>query len=79
MLDHLGETEAGSRLEQAVADVSAACKRHQKFWGAPGLSVENIQHLRTYGAQLVAHGGDYEAMLAMLRQAAKELDTLYAS
>ncbi|MEZ6088891.1 MAG: aldolase/citrate lyase family protein [Pirellulaceae bacterium] len=70
-------TQTNVTLPQAYADVAAAAAKHQKFWGAPGMSLENIANLRRQGAQMIAHGNDYDGLLAMIQKSAKELDDLY--
>ncbi|QDS87282.1 4-hydroxy-2-oxo-heptane-1,7-dioate aldolase [Rosistilla ulvae] len=70
-------TETNVTIAQANADVAAAAAKHGKFWGGPGLSLENIQHLYQLGAQMIAHGNDYDGLLTMLRNSSAELDAIY--
>ncbi len=75
----LRRTDTKLTLEEAVDRVSAAAKKHGKAWGAPGLSLDNIAIMRDKGAQLIAHGGDYEALISMLEARSAELDTIYGA
>ncbi|MFG0332134.1 MAG: HpcH/HpaI aldolase/citrate lyase family protein [Maioricimonas sp. JB049] len=55
-------------LEDAFAQVAAAAKTHGKAWGCPALSAEHLTQLHGQGAQILAHGGDFRAMMLMLEQ-----------
>jgi 4-hydroxy-2-oxoheptanedioate aldolase len=60
-------------LEDAVARVAAAAKKHGKAWGLPAGSVADAARYRSMGAQLIVRGGDF-ALAEMLKQWSKELD-----
>jgi 2-keto-3-deoxy-L-rhamnonate aldolase RhmA len=62
-------------LESAVEQVASACKKHGKAWGMPVGSAEDLQRRREQGGQLLAHGGDFRAMLAMLEKCAQAFET----
>lgn len=70
-------TETTLTIEEAYDRVAAAAKQHGKAWGAPGLSLENMTGILSKGAQLIAHGGDYEAIYTMLKQWSGEIDDIY--
>lgn len=70
-------TSTDLTLEHAYQVVASAAEKHGKAWGAPAISVDNIEGLRRQGAQLIAHGGDYQAMLELLQRKASELDDIY--
>lgn len=70
-------TETTVTLSEAYESVSTAAAKHSKFWGAPGQDTDNIRRLRQSGAQLIAHGNDYEAILAMLKSSSQQLDAIY--
>ncbi len=72
-------TDTSLTIEQAYQRVAAAAKKHGKAWGAPGLSLPHIRELRSNGAQLIAHGGDYEAIFSMLKEHSAELDEIYGA
>jgi 4-hydroxy-2-oxoheptanedioate aldolase len=75
----LRRTDTTLTLEEAYDRVAAATKKHGKAWGAPGMSLDNIKTIRAQGAQLIAHGGDYEALIAMLEARSAELDDIYGA
>lgn len=66
--------ESGLTLESAIDTVAAAAQRHGKAWGLPVGSKEELQQRRDQGAQLLAHGGDFRAMMAMLETCAAAFD-----
>jgi 4-hydroxy-2-oxoheptanedioate aldolase len=72
-------TNTTLKLEEAYDRVAAAADKHGKAWGAPGLSLDNIKAIRGQGAQLISHGGDYEALMAMLKTSSAELDEIYGA
>lgn len=61
-------------LESAIEQVAAACQRHGKAWGLPVGTREDLQKRRDQGAQILAHGGDFGAMLTMLRSSAADFE-----
>lgn len=73
----LRRTETSLTLDDAFEQVSIAAKTHGKAWGAPGSSLENIAMMRGKGAQMIAHGGDYEALIRMLEARSNELNEIY--
>ncbi len=75
----IARTDTDVTVQSAYAAVAAAASKHQKFWGAPGGDIPSIESLRQTGAQLIAHGNDYDALLAMLQATARELDAAYGT
>jgi 2-keto-3-deoxy-L-rhamnonate aldolase RhmA len=61
---------------KAVAD---AARRHHKAWGLPAPSREQIAEYAKEGAQLLARGGDYGAIMMMLREWSNEFAELSKS
>lgn len=61
-------------LESAIEQVAAACQRHGKAWGLPVGTREDLQKRRSQGAQILAHGGDFGAMMTMLRSSAADFE-----
>lgn len=55
------------KMIEAQAAVAAAAARHGKAWGRPSGSSEDIAHLARQGAQLIAHGSDFGAVMQMVR------------
>lgn len=71
------KTETELTLENAVATVAAAAKRHGKAWGCPAASADKVKQLREQGAQLIAFGGEFRALMNLLEQCSSELDQVY--
>jgi 4-hydroxy-2-oxoheptanedioate aldolase len=63
-------------LEQATEKVAAAAKKHRKAWGRPAGTFEHLQQFHAQGAQLVSHGGEFHAIMEMLKQSAANFDRL---
>ena len=61
-------------LEDAYARVAQAAKAHGKAWGSPVGSAEEIVRRREQGAQLLARGGEFLALMRMLEQYAGEFN-----
>ena len=66
----LKHESGGMTLESAIADVAAACRKHGKAWGLPVGTPEAIRQRREQGAQLLAHGGEFLAIMKTLRECA---------
>lgn len=71
-------THTDVTIEAALQATAEAASKHGKAWGAPAASVEDLRRLRAQGAQLIAYGGDYPALHAMLEAASAQLDDVYA-
>lgn len=70
----LQHTDPGWTLEDAFERTAAACRTHGKAWGTPVGTVEALQQRRAQGGQLLAHGGDFMAVMNMLRESIKHFD-----
>ena len=70
-------TETELTLDDAFAQTAKAAEQHGKAWGCPAGTLNDIKRLRQQGAQLLAHGGDFRAMMECLDQCAKNLDQAY--
>jgi len=62
-------------LDDAMARVASVAKKHHKAWGCPAGTVERMQELHAQGATLLNHGGDFMAIMNMLRDASAAFDT----
>lgn len=63
-------------LDEATARVAAAARSHGKAWGRPAGSLEVMKQLKDQGAQLIAHGSEYAAIIETLGAAAGMFDQL---
>ncbi len=61
-------------LDDAFQKVADAAARHGKAWGCPVATPEAMQQRYDQGARLLAHGGDFFAMMQMLRNSIKAFD-----
>lgn len=66
-------------LESATERVAAAAARHGKAWGRPVADQEQLQALHAQGARLLAYGGEFQAILNLLRERGEEFDQLLRS
>ena len=57
-------------LESAYDRVANACKRHGKAWGAPTGTPEILKQRQKQGGQLLNHGGEFGAVINMLKDCA---------
>jgi len=65
-------------LDAAMTRVASVAKQHGKAWGCPAATVERMQELHAQGATLIAHGGDFMAMMNMLKNSAADFDATSA-
>jgi 4-hydroxy-2-oxoheptanedioate aldolase len=63
------------KMIEAQAKVAAAAARHGKAWGRPSGTAEDIALLKQQGAQLIAHGSDFGAVMKMLPEFARTMKT----
>jgi 4-hydroxy-2-oxoheptanedioate aldolase len=61
-------------LESAFEQVAAAAARHGKAWGCPVGTKADLQKRRSQGGQLLAHGGEFRALMDMLEASAADFD-----
>jgi len=57
-------------MESTYEMVAAACKRHGKAWGAPAATPEILKRRQEQGGQLLNHGGEFGAIMKMLKECA---------
>jgi 2-keto-3-deoxy-L-rhamnonate aldolase RhmA len=70
-------TETKLTLDAAFETVAAAAKRHGKAWGCPAASADKVKQLREQGAQLIAHGGEFRALMNALEECSLVLNEVY--
>ncbi len=59
--------DVGVTLESAYERVAAASKQHGKAWGCPVGTPEILKKRQQQGGQLLNHGGDFGAIMEMLK------------
>jgi 4-hydroxy-2-oxoheptanedioate aldolase len=62
-------------LESVYARVADACQRNGKAWGAPAGTAEILKQRQQQGGQLLNHGGDFGAIMTMLKGCASAFAT----
>ena len=72
-LKHSGK---GLTLEDCFERVAAAAKKHGKTWGCPVASKEDMQKRYDQGGRILAHGGEFFALMRMLEQSAADFASL---
>ena len=60
-------------LDDAVAIVAAAARKHGKAWGLPAGTIADCGRYRAMGAQFIVRGGDF-ALAELLKNWSAELD-----
>ena len=73
----LERTDAGLSLPEAMGRVAEAASRHNKAWGCPAGSSDQVRQLHDQGARLITFGGDFGALMKMLEGCAKDLQQIY--
>ena len=63
-------------VNSAVEQVAAACEKHGKAWGIPANTQEDLQRRTAQGARMLAHGGEFGAMMQMLKDCSATLDSV---
>jgi len=64
----------GFTLDEARAKLAAACAKHGKAWGLPAADESQLKQFAEEGAQILAHGGEFMALKAMLENASGMFD-----
>ncbi len=64
-------------LETAFQEVAQAAAKHGKAWGAPAATTASVADLFSQGAQLIAFGSDFGAMMAMFKESSKTFNAVY--
>ncbi|MEQ9409090.1 MAG: aldolase/citrate lyase family protein [Fuerstiella sp.] len=70
----LKHQDDGMTLESAFEDVAEACREHGKAWGCPAGTPEDLARRQAMGGQLLAHGGDFGAILNGLSTGASNFE-----
>ncbi len=73
----LKRTTTDLTLDAAFQQVAAAARRHGKAWGCPAATAERVRELRAMGAQLLAYGSDFAAMMEMFQTRSRDLTEIY--
>lgn len=74
----LKHDSTGMTMDDAFAHVAQAAARHGKAWGCPCATVAELRARRDQGAQLLAHGGDFMALMQMLQHWQDEFDQAFS-
>ena len=61
-------------LESAYERVADSCKRHGKAWGTPTATAEILKQRVRQGGQLLNHGGEFGAIMNMLKESIQAFD-----
>ena len=67
------ESQTQTSLDEAIAQVADAARRHDIAWGIPAGTPELIKQYRAMGAQLLAYGGDF-SLTAVLERSSQDFD-----
>ncbi len=65
----------GMNVDEAVAQVAAAARKHHKVWARTASSIEELDVYRQQGAQMIPLGGDF-ALINVLKTASEQLDSI---
>jgi 4-hydroxy-2-oxoheptanedioate aldolase len=66
----------GMVLDDAMNAVSDACQKHGKKWGITAGTTDELADRAERGASMIPWGGDFKAMLNMLKTGSAELDDM---
>jgi 2-keto-3-deoxy-L-rhamnonate aldolase RhmA len=72
----LKHADGSQTLEDCFKRVADAAAKHNKAWGCPVSSLEEMQRRREQGAQLLARGGDFLALMKMLEEWKEDFDNM---
>ncbi|MDG2168988.1 MAG: aldolase/citrate lyase family protein, partial [Opitutales bacterium] len=61
-------------LEACIETVAAAAKKHNKVWGLPVGTADDVRKRKEQGALLMPRGGEVVAMMRTLAEWGEELD-----
>jgi len=70
-------SDCGFTVHEAQQMVADAAKKHNKAWGQPAPTPEELQRLADMGAQLLSHGGDFGGILNILKESSATFDEVY--
>ncbi len=63
-------------LDHCFERVAQAANKHGKAWGCPVATPEDMQKRYDQGGRLLAHGGEFFALMRMLEQSAQAFEAL---
>jgi len=66
----LKSTSSEMTLEDCIARVAEVSAKHNKAWGIPVPTAEDLKRRRAQGGRLLNHGGEFGAIMNMLRDCA---------
>lgn len=66
--------ESDLTVDAAMSRVAEAAARHGKAWGCPVASRDELHKRRSQGAQLLPRGGDFMALMTMLKTWSADFD-----
>lgn len=66
----------GLTLEECFERVAEAAKKHGKAWGCPVATTEDMKKRHDQGGRILAHGGEFMALMRMLEQSAADFESL---
>ncbi len=72
----LKHTPGAPSLEECFERVAKAAKKHGKAWGCPVGTTEEMQKRFDQGGRLLAHGGEFWAVMRMLEQCAADFKSI---
>ena len=61
-------------MDESIQRTADACAKHKKAWGLPVSTREDLVRRRNQGGQILAHGGDFMAIMKALEAHAKNFD-----
>ena len=67
--------EIGMTVDEAVGQVAAAAKKHNKVWARTASSIEEVDRYHRQGSLMIPFGGDF-ALMDVLKTASAELDRM---
>lgn len=67
----------GYTLDEALRKVANVAGERGVAWGCPASSADHVKELHDMGAQLIAYGSEFFALMQMLDTCSRELDGVY--
>ncbi|HIG30655.1 MAG TPA: 4-hydroxy-2-oxovalerate aldolase [Verrucomicrobiales bacterium] len=71
--------ESEMSINDALKRVAEVAQRYGRAWGCPAGDIEQMKKLHGMGAQLLAHGSDFKAVIDNLDEAAGNFDEISSS
>ncbi len=72
----IAKNETDLTLDAAFETVASVCEKHKKSWGTPCATVEVMQRMHDLGGRLIAHGGEFGAIMDMLKNCSSDFDAM---